>query len=68
MKLNISKKTKIIATIGPSSDNLEMVEKLYDAGMNVMRINFSHGKHEEHIPKINIARELEKKGIYVPVA
>ncbi len=67
MKFDISKKTKIICTIGPASDKKEMVEKLYKAGMNVMRINFSHGKHEDHIAKIQIARDMEKEGIYIPV-
>ncbi len=68
MKLVTDKKTKIICTIGPASDTEEMVRKLYDAGMNVMRLNFSHGTHEEHIKKIEIARKLEKEGIYIPVA
>ena len=68
MKLNISKKTKIICTIGPASDTPEMVRKLYDAGMNVMRINFSHGTHEQQQAKIDIARSFEKEGIYIPVA
>ncbi|MBQ7994700.1 MAG: pyruvate kinase [Bacilli bacterium] len=69
MELHIQKKTKIIATIGPASDNEEMVYKLYKEGMNVMRINFSHGTHEEQLQKIKIARDFEKKyGIYIPVA
>ena len=69
MRFNISKKTKIICTIGPVSDSPEMIEKLYDAGMNVMRINFSHGSHEEQLKKIQIARDFEtSKGIYIPVA
>lgn len=68
MHLNISKKTKIICTIGPASDTPEMVRKLYDAGMNVMRINFSHGTHEQQQQKIDIARNFEKEGIYIPVA
>ena len=68
MLLNISKKTKIVCTIGPASDNKEMISSLYEAGMNVMRINFSHGTHEEQLRKIEIAREKEKEGIYIPVA
>jgi pyruvate kinase len=69
MLLNISKKTKIICTIGPASDTPEMIYKLYCAGMNVMRVNFSHGTHEEQLAKVNIARSFEKKyGIYIPVA
>lgn len=63
------KKTKIICTIGPASDTPEMIYKLYQAGMNVMRVNFSHGTHEEQLAKIMIARSFESKyGIYIPVA
>ena len=68
MRFNITKKTKIICTIGPASDNPEMVRKLYEAGMNVMRINFSHGTHPQQKAKIDIARSFEKEGIYIPVA
>ncbi len=66
MKLNISKKTKIVCTIGPASQTKEMILKLYEEGMNVMRVNFSHGTHEEQLGKIKIVRELEKEGIYIP--
>ena len=69
MRLDISKKTKIICTIGPASDTHEMLLKLYDAGMNVMRLNFSHGTHEEQLKKLKIARDFEKEyGILLPVA
>ena len=68
MLLNISKKTKIVCTIGPSTDTKKAILDLYKAGMNVIRINFSHGTHEEQLVKIKIARDLEKEGIYIPVA
>ena len=42
------RKTKIICTIGPATCSLEMLQKLYDAGMNVVRLNMSHGDHEWH--------------------
>ena len=42
------RKTKIVCTIGPSSESAEMIEKLCIAGMNVARLNFSHGNHKEH--------------------
>ena len=64
---NISKKTKIVCTIGPASQTKEMILKLYASGMNVMRVNFSHGDHEEQLGKIKIARQLENEGIYLPV-
>lgn len=68
MLLNITKKTKIVCTIGPSSDTPEKVLELYKAGMSVMRLNFSHGVYEDHAKKIKIARDFEKQGIYIPVA
>lgn len=68
MLLNINKKTKIVCTIGPATDNYDMVLKLINAGMNVMRVNFSHGSYEEHIKKVLIARRIEKeKGCVIPV-
>ena len=66
--MNISKNTKIVCTIGPSSDNYETCKELYKAGMNIMRCNFSHGTYEEHLNKLNIAERLEKEdGILIPV-
>ncbi len=44
----MKKRTKILATIGPSSDSLEKIEELIRAGVNVFRLNFSHGTHEYH--------------------
>jgi pyruvate kinase len=62
------KKTKIVATIGPATDNFETLNQLIDAGMNVMRVNFSHGDHEQHLKKIDLVRRIEKeRGIYIPV-
>jgi pyruvate kinase len=59
--MNLSKKTKIIATIGPSSDNYETLLEMARKGMNVMRLNFSHGTYDEHLIKINLARRLRKE-------
>ena len=52
------KKTKIVCTIGPSSDNREMLAALLKSGMNVMRLNFSHGDYEEHGRRISMMRDL----------
>jgi pyruvate kinase len=55
-------RVKIICTIGPASSSLETIESLVDAGMNVARLNFSHGSYEEHRAVIeNIKRVREKK-------
>lgn len=55
------KKTKIICTIGPASEDKETLEKLINAGMNVARINFSHGDHEEHLGKIKNIKAVRDK-------
>lgn len=55
------KKTKIIATLGPSSDDPKIMEKLIDSGVNVFRINFSHATQEEKEHRIKTLRKIEKK-------
>ena len=55
------RKTKIICTIGPASEKPEMLEKLIEAGMNVARLNFSHGSYEEHGARIENIRKLREK-------
>lgn len=62
------KKTKIVCTLGPSSCTKEVISAMYDAGMNVCRLNFSHGTHEEHAKRIKIIKELrEERGIPLPI-
>lgn len=55
------RKTRIVATIGPSSESEEMLEKLIKAGLNVARFNMSHGTYDEHLKKINKIKALNKK-------
>lgn len=55
------RKTKIVCTIGPASESLEKLTQLMEAGMNVARLNFSHGTHEEHQVRINTIREAAKQ-------
>ncbi|CAM3754645.1 pyruvate kinase [Mesobacillus zeae] len=55
------RKTKIVCTIGPASESIEMLTQLIEAGMNVARLNFSHGNHEEHAQRIVNIREAAAK-------
>lgn len=55
------KKTKMICTIGPSCQNEIILKKMFDAGMNVARINFSHGGDEEHINAIELIKKVREK-------
>ncbi len=55
------KKTKIVCTIGPASESLEILEELVKAGMNVARLNFSHGNFEEHLVRIKRIRQVSEK-------
>ncbi len=58
------KKTKIVATIGPATSSVEMLEKLLKAGFNVMRLNFSHGDFAEHQGKVdNLIKAVANTGI-----
>ncbi len=55
------KRTKIIATLGPSSNTAEIIETLIRNGVDIVRLNFSHGTHEEHARLISIVREISSK-------
>ena len=60
-------KTKIVCTLGPASNSPDMIEKMIRAGMNVARLNFSHGTHEEHAEVIDRIRKARDK-LGVPLA
>jgi len=55
------RRTKVVATLGPASTSAEMIERLYRAGADVFRLNFSHGSHADHAERIGIIRALEEK-------
>lgn len=58
--MKILKRTKIITTIGPVSENVEVMTQLFNAGMTTIRLNFSHGNYEEHKKRIDCARIVSK--------
>ena len=61
------RKTKIICTIGPSSENEETLKKMALAGMNVARLNFSHGTHEEQQKKVDLIKKVRSE-LNLPIA
>ena len=61
------RKTKIICTIGPACENEEVLKKMCLEGMNVARINFSYGTHEEHLKKIQLVKKVREE-LNLPIA
>lgn len=54
-------RTKIIATLGPVSSNYTVLRKMFTAGLDVVRLNFSHGSHKQHFDSIKLVRRLNRK-------
>jgi pyruvate kinase len=52
---------KIVATLGPASSSLEMIRALFDAGVDVFRLNFSHGTHDQHQQRLEMIRRVERE-------
>ncbi|MBR0366323.1 MAG: pyruvate kinase [Clostridia bacterium] len=61
------RKTKIVCTIGPASEKEDVLREMCLAGMNVARLNFSHGTHEEHLEKINTIKKVREE-LDLPIA
>jgi pyruvate kinase len=58
--MNRLKRTKIVATLGPATDQKAVLQAMINAGLDVARLNFSHGKAEDHIKRANLVREAAK--------
>ena len=68
MKITDHQNTKIVATVGPACSSPEMLKKLIKAGVDVFRLNFSHGTHEQHKEVIDRIVEIrEKYNIHVSI-
>lgn len=59
--LRRARQTKIVATIGPASSDIEMIRKLFQAGVDTFRLNFSHGSHEDHAERYHNIRKVEQE-------
>jgi len=55
------RRARIVATLGPASSSPEMIRKLFDAGVDVFRLNFSHGSHADHRERYEVIRSIEKE-------
>ncbi|MCK5885266.1 MAG: pyruvate kinase, partial [Alcanivorax sp.] len=66
--IHMLRRTKIVATLGPSTDNLDTLEQLFRAGLDVARVNFSHGNAEDHLNRIEMVKQVaEKTGRHVAI-
>ncbi|MEY4002067.1 MAG: pyruvate kinase [Bacteroidota bacterium] len=68
MKRGLFNKTKIVATIGPATQEEDMLRRIIEAGVDVCRLNFSHGTHEAHLKVIERIRKINKEqGTHVSI-
>ncbi|MEG0770559.1 MAG: pyruvate kinase [Clostridia bacterium] len=61
------RKTKIVATLGPATDNKDVLKNMIIRGLDVARINFSHGEHKDHLVRMNVLKEIREE-LNIPVA
>jgi pyruvate kinase len=59
--MSYQRKTKIVATVGPASESRESLVQLAKAGVNVFRLNFSHGTHEDHVQRLRTIRSISEE-------
>jgi pyruvate kinase len=60
-ELIVMPRTKIVATLGPASSNYTVLRKMVRAGLDVVRLNFSHGTHKQHLESVNLVRRINQK-------
>ncbi len=61
IRSTVARRTKIVATIGPASSSKAILKRMIDAGMNVARLNFSHGSYDDHARTITLLREVSEE-------
>jgi pyruvate kinase len=59
--MQVSRATKIVATLGPASSDPQLLEQMVREGVNVVRLNFSHGKAQDHIDRATMVREAAQR-------
>ncbi len=66
--IDLARRTKIVATIGPATESPEIIKKLIEAGATTFRLNFSHGDHKEHQKRIETIRSTSKQlGLHIGI-
>ena len=63
--LDLARRTKIVATIGPATESASQITKLVEAGATTFRLNFSHGDHDEHAQRIKNIRNIDQKKLTI---
>ena len=67
-EIDLTRRTKIVATIGPATESPKRIKELVNAGATTFRLNFSHGDHNEHSKRINTIREVSKElGVHIGI-
>src|SRR5262245_17805877 len=61
MPMRRSRNARIVATLGPATSTPERIEELFRAGVDIFRLNFSHGTHDDHRARVKIIRDIEVK-------
>ena len=67
-QIDLNRRTKIVATIGPATESSSRIKELIKAGATTFRLNFSHGDHNEHTQRIQTIREVSKElGVHIGI-